>query len=237
MIFFALALAAALSAPQVSGPGAVSGLHGVVTGAGGRPAGGAYVYVYTGRFPALGSPPDFISGRTGPDGRYVVYLPKGIYVAYARKKADGACYGPLDRDDFSSARPPVVKIGSGMAGEDFRLYRLQKAFSMSTPMIRKLVVVEGAIRDSDGRPAKGLCAVAYEGTAGQAGMPDYISAPSGGDGRYEIFIPAGSRVGLGAAKIGPDGFGIEGWRGRISAGTGNMKGVDIVLGQKGENRK
>ncbi|MDA8325636.1 MAG: carboxypeptidase-like regulatory domain-containing protein [Nitrospiraceae bacterium] len=245
----ALALAAALLASGVvfaaqagtaAAQGALSaaqgaaGLEGVVTGPSGSPVEGAYVYVYTGEFPALGTPPDFVSGRTGADGRFMVYLPKGTYVAFARKKADGERFGPLDKDDFASTERPVVDIAGGMVKRDFRLYGLREAFSMLNPELKRLVVIKGIIREAGGRPAVGLCAVAFKGAAAGGGMPDYISSPSDEKGRYEIYVPAGSKVALGAAEVGPGGFRIMGWRGDVSAAGEDLRGVGIVLSKKNE---
>jgi len=239
-MILALALAVVLSAsgaiaPVAAATGAaqnVAGLEGVVSGPAGQPVDGAYVYVYRGEFPALGRPPDFISGRTGSDGRFEIYLPEGTYVAFARKKTGGERFGPLDKDDFLSPERPVIKIGSKMEKKDFKVIGLREAFSSLNPELKRLAIIDGALQDPAGKPAKGIYAVAFEGAGRE--MPDYISSPSDENGHYEIYIPAGSKIALGAAELGPRGFKIIGWHGGdINDADGeDIHNIGIVLSDK-----
>ncbi len=108
---------------------------------------------------------------------------------------------------------------------------------MLDPELKRLIVIRGAIRDAAGRPEKGLCAVAFKGAAVNGEMPDYISAPSDENGRYEIYVPAASKLTLAAARTGPAGFRVMGWYGKVNAAGKDITGVSIVLSKKVLSKK
>jgi len=63
-------------------------IAGTVRDADGNPVEGARVHVYT--YVQMSERPKYVSERTGPDGRYIVYLPKGgTYYVAARNRFGG----------------------------------------------------------------------------------------------------------------------------------------------------
>lgn len=91
---------------------------GTVRDADGNPVEGARVHVYT--YVQMSERPKYVSERTGPDGRYVVYLPKGgTYYLAARNRFGGPprigdLYG---RYDEGSIDPTGVVVKEGRARE------------------------------------------------------------------------------------------------------------------------
>ncbi len=87
---------------------------GTVRDADGNPVEGARVHVYT--YVQMSERPKYVSERTGPDGRYVVYLPKGgTYYLAARNRFGGPprigdLYG---RYDEGSIDPTGVVVKEG----------------------------------------------------------------------------------------------------------------------------
>jgi hypothetical protein len=89
-------------------------LAGTVRDADGAPVEGARVHVYT--YVQMSERPKYVSERTGPDGRYVVFLPKGgTYYLAARNRFGGPprigdLYG---RYDEGSIDPTGVVVRDG----------------------------------------------------------------------------------------------------------------------------
>ncbi len=87
---------------------------GIVRDADGSPIEGARVHVYT--YVQMSERPKYVSERTGPDGRYIVYLPKGgTYYLAARNRFGGPprigdLYG---RYDEGSIDPTGVVVKDG----------------------------------------------------------------------------------------------------------------------------
>lgn len=87
---------------------------GTVRDADGSPVEGARVHVYT--YVQMSERPKYVSERTGPDGRYIVYLPKGgTYYLAARNRFGGPprigdLYG---RYDEGSIDPTGVVVKGG----------------------------------------------------------------------------------------------------------------------------
>ncbi|HEX9191754.1 MAG TPA: carboxypeptidase-like regulatory domain-containing protein [Candidatus Deferrimicrobiaceae bacterium] len=91
-----------------------TGLSGTVRDADGNPVEGARVHVYT--YVQMSERPKYVSERTGPDGKYVVFLPKGgTYYLAARNRFGGPprigdLYG---RFDEGSIDPTGVVVRDG----------------------------------------------------------------------------------------------------------------------------
>jgi len=89
-------------------------LAGMVRDADGNPVEGARVHVYT--YVQMSERPKYVSERTGPDGKYVVFLPKGgTYYLAARNRFGGPprigdLYG---RYDEGSIDPTGVVVRDG----------------------------------------------------------------------------------------------------------------------------
>jgi len=102
-------------------------ISGVVKDPDGRPVSGARVHVYT--YVQMSERPKYVSERTGPDGKYVVFLPKGgTYYLAARDRFGGPprigdLYG---RYDEGSINPTGVVLldGEKREGIDISVFRV-----------------------------------------------------------------------------------------------------------------
>lgn len=102
-------------------------ISGVVKDPDGRPVQGARVHVYT--YVQMSERPKYVSERTGPDGKYVVFLPKGgTYYLAARDRFGGPprigdLYG---RYDEGSINPTGVVLldGEQRKGIDISVFRV-----------------------------------------------------------------------------------------------------------------
>lgn len=102
-------------------------IEGTVRDADNNPVSGARVHVYT--YVQMSERPKYVSERTGPDGKYVVYLPKGgTYYLAARDRFGGPprigdLYG---RYDEGSINPAGLVIGDGerKTGIDIIVFRV-----------------------------------------------------------------------------------------------------------------
>ncbi len=98
--------------------GWTTAVAGTVRDADGNPVEGARVHVYT--YVQMSERPKYVSERTGPDGRYIVHLPKGgTYYLAARNRFGGPprigdLYG---RYDEGSIDPTGVVVKDGQTRE------------------------------------------------------------------------------------------------------------------------
>ncbi len=82
-----------------------TGLSGIITDGDGKPIAGIRVHVYT--YIQMSERPKYVSDKTGPDGRYTIYLPEsGTFYICARDRfggppAIGELYGRFDGGDIN----------------------------------------------------------------------------------------------------------------------------------------
>ncbi|AMV72413.1 hypothetical protein DBW_2070 [Desulfuromonas sp. DDH964] len=99
-----------------------TGLSGLVTDADGKPVEGARVHVYD--HVQMSERPKFVSEKTGPDGRYLLYLPAGgTYYLAARDKFGGPpklgdLYG---RYDQGTIEPSAIVVRQGEVLKDVNI--------------------------------------------------------------------------------------------------------------------
>jgi hypothetical protein len=102
-------------------------LVGTVRDADGHPVEGARVHVYT--YVQMSERPKFVSERTGPDGKYAVFLPKGgTYYLAARNRFGGPprigdLYGRYDEGSIDPTGV-VVRDGEKREGLDIVVFKV-----------------------------------------------------------------------------------------------------------------
>ncbi len=102
-------------------------IAGTVRDADGHPVEGARVHVYT--YVQMSERPKYVSERTGPDGRYIVFLPKGgTYYLAARNRFGGPprigdLYGRYDEGSIDPTGV-VVKEGTRREKIDITVFKV-----------------------------------------------------------------------------------------------------------------
>ena len=102
-------------------------ISGAVRDADGKPVSGARVHIYT--YVQMSERPKYVSERTGPDGKYVVLLPKGgTYYLAARDRFGGPprigdLYGRYDEGSINPTGV-VLKDGEKREGIDISVFRV-----------------------------------------------------------------------------------------------------------------
>lgn len=198
-------------------------LKGKVTDAEGLGVEGANIFIYNS--PDVRRPADFISARTGKDGVFRMTLPPGQFWIQARlKKIKG--YGPLMQGDKHSGEPKEIELVSGSELEvDFTLKDLKDASAPISKMRQDYVRLQGRIVDVNGLPVEMAYAIAGKKEK-VSGVPDFVSAWTGPNGLYTIYLPRGKYF-LGAAlSFPPDpGFFLD----KEICLQDNASGVDLVI--------
>lgn len=102
-------------------------ISGTVRDPDGKPVSGARVHIYT--YVQMSERPKYVSERTGPDGKYVVFLPKGgTYYIAARDRFGGPprigdLYGRYDEGSINPTGV-VVQDGGKREGIDISVFRV-----------------------------------------------------------------------------------------------------------------
>lgn len=164
-----------------------SGLRGEITFQD-APLERAYLYVYQ----------DAEKGFKGPGyliqpvekGLFRLNLPPGKYWLLARKRLRGGQFGPIETGDYFNYYPgnPVTVAAGEM--REVKIETITRLSMLEDDPNALFVGVRGRIVDAAGKPAARLHVFAYR-QAEMTGTPEFFSAPTGSDGKFELALPEG----------------------------------------------
>lgn len=176
-------------------------LQGRILDGAGQPVSGAEVYAFNSV--NVKRPADFISEKSGKDGRYQLILPPGRYWSLAIQRQGVARVGPLGANDRFSGDPLLFKGGADkQVITDFTIMSLKETALRSHKRNEELIKITGRLLDQSGAPLAGCYALADSSTKSE--LPLYISTWSEADGVYTLYLPKG-KIFLGAARVFPPG--------------------------------
>jgi hypothetical protein len=174
-------------------------LTGRVLDVDGRPVSGAEVFVYDSL--VIRRPADFISARTGKDGLFRMTLPRRKFWAVARVRSSDK-FGPLLPSDRHSGEPLPIEPGdSEELSQDFTVVDLREAVRLKQKIRTDFLAMSGRIIDQSGKPVRDAYVFAGSGRTLRE-IPEYVSAWSGENGDYTLYLPPG-RYFFGASKEFP----------------------------------
>jgi hypothetical protein len=160
------------------------------------PLEGTYLYIYKKGMDLYG-PAFAVSTATGADGAFDLQLPRGDYIAVARKRQNGDTSGPVLAGDNKSefvnfsvhaADTRLTVIAPAKVGDERRL--------TAEAAIGKTGLA-GHIVDADGKPVEGARVHVYDHVQ-MSERPKFVSEKTGPDGVYMIYLPEGGTYYLAA---------------------------------------
>lgn len=170
----------------------------------GRSLADAFVYVYTAAVSDLIGPTYAKQVQTDASGRFRIELPAGQYWLAARKRADGSRSGAPQIGDWTGVYPgnPVtITSGDQLQLVAFPLDQVRADKHHQRMAAGKFEVTETSINgqalDPQGQPLAGIYVYAYRDNR-MIGKPTHISAPTGADGFFKLFLSAGGSYFIGA---------------------------------------
>lgn len=170
-----------------------------VTDIEGRPVAGAKLFLYDS--PVVRRPADFISALSNDSGQLQVLLPPGKYWAVARYKVDGK-YGPLLPGDRHSGEPVELDMTENVVEADFSVADLRELGQKKRAAATDAVRLRGRVLDDQGAPVSHV-AVFANNSKEPAELPDFVSAWTGSDGRFEVYVPPDATYYVGASRQFP----------------------------------
>jgi hypothetical protein len=165
----------------------------------GRPLEGAKLFLYDSK--NVRRPADFITSLSDQAGRMQIALPPGKYWVVARYKVDGK-YGPLLPGDKHSGEPLEVDLTTGGQEVEFVVSDIRELGQKKRASATDALRLKGRVIDAQGLPV-GRTFVYANIINEFAELPDYISAWTSEDGRYELFLPPADRYFVGASRQFP----------------------------------
>ena len=165
----------------------------------GRPLEGGKLFLYDST--NVRRPADFISNVSDRGGQIQISLPPGKYWGVARFKSDGK-YGPLMPGDKHSGEPLEIDMTAGGAEADFVVADIRELGQKKRASATDALRIKGRILDPKGEPVAD--AFVFVGRSKEfAELPDFISAWSGDDGGYELYLPPGATYYAGVSRHFP----------------------------------
>jgi len=191
----------------------------------GRTMEGAKLYIYDSS--NVRRPADFISSLSDRAGQIQIVLPPGKYWVVARFKSDGK-YGPLMPGDKHSGEPLEIDLSASGAVADLVVADIrelgQKKRSSATDALR----LKGRVTDSQGAPVAQAFVFANRSKE-VSELPDFISAWTDTDGRYEVYVPSGPIYFVGVSREFPLNN-LEGYANPVVIESGKIDiAIDINL--------
>lgn len=181
-----------------------AGLEGRVT-LEGKPLAGAIVYLYLDSQEGLKGQGYRMSPPTGEDGAFFFDgLPESDYFILARQRRNGQQVGPVlegDHIGFYHGNPLSLKAGRLLQVELPLVEKQRSATGSETLIPPGTTRISGQVLDAGGGPAAGVHVFAYTDRVIGHQRPAALSSPTGADGRFEVFLPAGGTYYLGAREF------------------------------------
>ncbi len=148
----------------------------------------SYLYVYQDAEKGFKGPAYLI--QPVEKGSFRVNLPPGKYWLLARKRLRGGQYGPIETGDyFNFYHGNPVTISAGEVRE-VRIETITRLSMLEDDSGAPFVGVRGSIVDAAGKPVARLHVFAYRSPE-MTGTPEFFSAPTGADGRFDLSLPEG----------------------------------------------
>ncbi len=198
-----------------------------------QPVEGAYVFVYE-KGASPHGPPFVMSEATGPDGAFDVELPDGEYTLVARRHASGLAGSPLSEGDSKSDIFDIRVENGQIVNRTFFVFKKDDDKKYFGAGNESETAISGKVLDSDGNPMRGFRVQVYT-YAQMSERPKYVSAASGADGQYIVYLPKGGTYYIAAR----DHFGgppkIGDYYGRYDEGTIDPSGVIVKTGEELQN--
>ncbi|MDO3378763.1 hypothetical protein [Geoalkalibacter halelectricus] len=158
----------------------------------GAPVAEARVYLYLDAEEDLKGQGYRMSPPTGSDGRFAFdTLPETGYYLVARKRAGGGQVGPVREGDLFgvyAGNPLYLPAGQSL---DINLPMVRKVQdeNRSETFVRATgMAFSGRVVDPEGRPVAGMHVFAYTDRVIGHQRPAALSAPTGVDGRYVVYL-------------------------------------------------
>jgi hypothetical protein len=123
-------------------------------------------------------------------GKFRINLPPGKYWLLARKRVRGGQFGPIETGDyFNYYYGNPVTIVAGEVRET-NIETVSRLSILEDDPDAPFVGIRGRVVNAAGKPAARLHVFAYR-TAEMTGTPEFFSAPTGADGKFELALPEG----------------------------------------------
>jgi len=186
--------------PQTE-PRVETGVMGTVTW-NGKPVAGASASIYPDLSSQLKGFGMGMSAPTDENGFFEVPLEPGTYYLIVRQRQSGAYAGPLRAGDLFGYYP-----GNTLALKEAEVARIAIPLIEVPEKVERFAAslfgnttITGTIVDKDGTPLEGLRALLYKDMM-MLNRPEYVSQPTGKDGKFVVSFPKGGTYYLAARNV------------------------------------
>ncbi len=168
----------------------------------GKPVTGASASIYPDLSSQLKGFGMGMSAPTDDNGFFEVPLEPGTYYLVVRQRKSGAFAGPLRAGDLFGYFPGnTLSLKKGeVARIEIPLIEVPEKVERFASSLFGNTTITGTIVDKDGKPLEGMRALLYKDMM-MLNRPEYVSQPTGKDGKFVISFPTGGTYYLAARDV------------------------------------
>jgi hypothetical protein len=162
-------------------------LQGVILDESGKPVSGAELFLYDSI--KIKRPADFISPKTGSDGKFVFNVPSGKYWGVARVR-HGDKFGPLLSGDLHSGEPLEMDLAESRQDFTFTVADIRDLARAKEKVRSDMAVLSGKVLDQSGKPVSSAAVFVWRDPVTER-LPDMVSAWTEAGGDYSLLLLPG----------------------------------------------
>lgn len=178
-------------------------LQGAIRDESGKPVAGAELFLYDSE--NTRRPADYISRRTGTDGRFSMKIPSGHYWSVARLRHSDI-FGPLRPGDLHSGEPREIDTAEGPGEIVFTVADIRELSRTKEKKHGALSRIGGKVLDHSGVPVAAATVYVWIEPLSER-LPDAMSSWTEADGEYSLYLLPGSYQCMASTAFPPTGTG------------------------------
>jgi hypothetical protein len=174
-------------------------LQGTISDESGKPVVGAELFLYDSL--KTRRPADYISAKTGIDGRYNLKLPSAVFWGVARVR-HGEKFGPLLSGDLHSGEPQEIDLSGEDQKVDFIVADIRDLSRAKEKRQSNMARLTGRVQDQDGVSVAGTTVSIWLDPVTER-LPDIISSWTENSGEFVVYLPPGRYSAIASNEFPP----------------------------------
>jgi hypothetical protein len=174
-------------------------LQGTILDESGKPVSGAELFLYDSL--KTRRPADYISAKTGVDGRFNLKLPAAVFWGVARVR-HGEKFGPLLSGDLHSGDPQEIDLSGEDQKVDFIVADIRDLSRAKEKRQSNMSRLTGTVQDQAGLPVAAATVNIWLEPFTER-VPDIVSSWTENSGAFVVYLPPGRYSAIASKEFPP----------------------------------